>query len=154
MKALSIKQPWAELIVSGIKDIENRSWRTHFRGRVYVHASAKISDFVLSSEQLKLFMASRISKDNLTFLAIIGEVDIVDCVINHASVWAEQMITHPCEEIPGMSIIQRGQDYIWNWVLANPVKYDHPILNVKGALSFWDFENTQHQQYEQFRKVH
>ena len=28
---------------------------------------------------------------------------------------------------------------IYNWVLANPVVYDKPILNVKGKLSFWEF---------------
>lgn len=37
--ALSIKQPWAWLIVHGIKDIENRHWRTKFHGRFFVHAS-------------------------------------------------------------------------------------------------------------------
>lgn len=42
MKAISEKQqPWASLIVHGIKDIENRSWRTNFRGRVLIHSSAK-----------------------------------------------------------------------------------------------------------------
>lgn len=39
MKALSIKQPWAHLIVSGVKDVENRSWKTNYRGRIFVHAS-------------------------------------------------------------------------------------------------------------------
>ncbi|MBK5570115.1 ASCH domain-containing protein [Ensifer sp. SSB1] len=39
MKALSIRQPWAWLIVNGHKDIENRTWRTSFRGRVLIHAS-------------------------------------------------------------------------------------------------------------------
>ena len=39
MKALSIRQPWAWLIVHGRKDIENRSWRTKFRGRFLVHAA-------------------------------------------------------------------------------------------------------------------
>ena len=29
---------------------------------------------------------------------------------------------------------------IYNWVLANPVLYEKPILNVKGKLSFWEFE--------------
>ncbi|AWI90326.1 hypothetical protein C0214_19955 [Methylobacterium sp. DM1] len=32
VKALSIMQPWAWLIVNGHKDIENRDWRGHFRG--------------------------------------------------------------------------------------------------------------------------
>ncbi|RZJ91586.1 MAG: ASCH domain-containing protein, partial [Chryseobacterium sp.] len=41
MKSLSIKQPWASLIASGIKDIENRTWATKYRGRIYIHASGK-----------------------------------------------------------------------------------------------------------------
>lgn len=39
MKALSIRQPWAWLIVNGYKDIENRSWDTKYRGMVLIHAS-------------------------------------------------------------------------------------------------------------------
>lgn len=38
MKALSIRQPWAWLIVAGHKDIENRDWQTHYRGDVLIHA--------------------------------------------------------------------------------------------------------------------
>ncbi|WP_420213466.1 ASCH domain-containing protein (plasmid) [Burkholderia aenigmatica] len=40
MKALSIRQPWAWLIAAGHKDIENRTWRTHYRGALLIHASA------------------------------------------------------------------------------------------------------------------
>lgn len=40
--ALSLRQPWAWLIVEGFKDIENRSWRASFRGPVLIHASAKM----------------------------------------------------------------------------------------------------------------
>ncbi len=31
-RALSLKQPWAWLVVKGYKDIENRSWSTNHRG--------------------------------------------------------------------------------------------------------------------------
>ncbi len=41
MKALSIIQPWASLIATGIKDVENRTWRTNYRGEFLIHASAK-----------------------------------------------------------------------------------------------------------------
>ncbi len=41
MKALSIKQPWAELISQGIKTIEIRSWNTKYRGYFLIHASKK-----------------------------------------------------------------------------------------------------------------
>lgn len=36
--ALSLYQPWAHLVVRSIKDVENRSWSTTFRGTVYIHA--------------------------------------------------------------------------------------------------------------------
>lgn len=39
MKALSIKQPWADLIVEGLKPIENRTWITFHRGPLLIHAS-------------------------------------------------------------------------------------------------------------------
>jgi hypothetical protein len=38
MKALSIRQPWAYLIITGDKDIENRTWATAYRGPVLIHA--------------------------------------------------------------------------------------------------------------------
>ena len=44
MKTLSVRQPWANLIVDDIKPIENRTWKTNYRGRIYVHAPAKIDD--------------------------------------------------------------------------------------------------------------
>ena len=37
--ALSIRQPWAHLIVTGQKDVENRTWSTKFRGPFAIHAS-------------------------------------------------------------------------------------------------------------------
>ena len=40
-KALSVRQPWAWLIVNGWKPIENRSRRTNVRGRILIHASLK-----------------------------------------------------------------------------------------------------------------
>ncbi|EOL8937010.1 ASCH domain-containing protein [Cronobacter dublinensis] len=43
MKAISIRQPWAWLIVNGYKDIENRSWRTKYRGPVLIHAASGLT---------------------------------------------------------------------------------------------------------------
>lgn len=42
MKALSIQQPWASLIVYGFKHVENRRWLTHYRGPVLIHAGKAI----------------------------------------------------------------------------------------------------------------
>lgn len=41
MKAISVRQPWAWLIVNGYKDIENRTRNTSYRGRILIHASKK-----------------------------------------------------------------------------------------------------------------
>ncbi|MDR2223588.1 MAG: ASCH domain-containing protein [Flavobacteriaceae bacterium] len=118
-KAISVKQPWAELICLGVKDIENRTWKTKFRGRVYIHAPAKEDKSSrLTTEQVNAI--DHIEETRLELSAIIGEVDIVDCVQNHKSIWAE-----------------KGEG-IWHWVLKNPVFYEQPILNVKGKLGLWD----------------
>lgn len=149
MKTLSIKQPWASLIAHGIKDVENRSWRTKFRGRIYIHASAykanqgapiplTFGHYDLLKE-LNGDLADELCDGTLVRSAIIGEVDVVDCVINYDSIWAEHMAFDVCPDT-GIHILRKGQPYIWNWVLANPILYDKPIQNVKGALSFWEYE--------------
>lgn len=149
MKALSIKQPWASLIAHGVKDIENRTWKTHFRGKIYIHSSAKSAGKMkelLTPEQYDFLLKSGWkSGTNKPISAIIGEVEIVDCVINHESIWADK--TQFREEDDFMDESDERNYYenvlpnikpIYNWVLANPVLYEKPILNVKGKLSFWE----------------
>ena len=42
MKCLSLRQPYADLVVTGRKTIETRKWNTNFRGKFLVHASKTI----------------------------------------------------------------------------------------------------------------
>ena len=42
MKVIVVRQPWAWLIVHGYKDIENRSWKTRYRGTLLIQASANL----------------------------------------------------------------------------------------------------------------
>ena len=148
-KVLSVKQPWARLICSGIKDIENRTWKCpqkYIGQRVLIHASSdkKFNYDVLNIKQYNAFLDKQTFKrddfpfvDKLTRSAIIGSVEIVDCVINHPSIWAEKsngvMVGHAF-------VYKSNEKPIWNWVLAKPMLFDNPILNVKGKLSFWDFD--------------
>lgn len=90
MKTITIKQPWASLIVEGIKDIENRTWKCpkkYIGKRVLVHASA-IPVSGLPCEALTNLQYSKVFSDGqLDALcgingAIIGSVEIVDCVVN------------------------------------------------------------------------
>ena len=41
MKCLSLKQPFAELLISGKKTVELRKWNTKFRGKFLIHASKR-----------------------------------------------------------------------------------------------------------------
>lgn len=145
MKAITIKQPWASLIVEGIKDIENRSWpcpKKYIGKRILIHASAKSVEYnslreILTKAQWE---ALRGNFDPFKFVdcgTIIGSVKIIDCVINHPSIWAEQS----SETVNGVTYgITVNQKPIYNWVLANPIKFPEPIP-AKGKLSFWDYPN-------------
>lgn len=108
MKALSIRQPWAWLIVRPdiadptarkiaasagfLKDIENRDWRTAFRGRFLIHASQGMTR--AEYDQAALFVQTCInprlelpSFERLERGGILGEADLVDVVDDSSSPW-------------------------------------------------------------------
>ena len=88
MKALSLKQPWADLIVSGVKPIENRKWKSSYRGPLLIHAS-KNPD----KEGAKWIVDHFPELKDLIYWTnhlkgkIIGQVNMVDCVEEHSSPW-------------------------------------------------------------------
>lgn len=85
MKALSIQQPWAWLIVNGYKPVENRDWPTRVRGRVLIHAGKKIDadgyHFVRRQfPHIELPTSFDVG-------GIVGEARITDCVRDMDSAW-------------------------------------------------------------------
>lgn len=131
-KVITIKQPWADLIVNGIKDVENRTWQTTFRGRVLIHASMKsdISGNVGVRQLLSEHQRADLMKRNelVRYLchkwvdgAIIGSVEIYDVQTNVRSMWAEQGT--------------------YNWLLRNPVAFENPLCGIKGKLGIWEIED-------------
>ena len=139
MKAITIKQPWAYLIANGFKDIENRTWKTSFRGKVLIHAGVSpqkgfYKDFVPAWDFFTEDQKRLIIQESAIRGAIIGSVEIVDCVVNHPSIWAEK--TRRDYVFGEIKYI----DPIYNWVLANPILFPEPIP-AKGRLSFWDYPN-------------
>lgn len=52
MKAISIRQPWAHLIVCGLKKYETRTWNTNHRGLTLIHASKKIDEDAMRNLQV------------------------------------------------------------------------------------------------------
>lgn len=88
--ALSIRQPWAWLIVQGLKPVENRSRRSRYRGPLLIHAGR-----TLELDDVDWINATLIGQghDGLPRLSslprggVVGRVDMVDCVTSHSSPW-------------------------------------------------------------------
>ncbi len=147
MKAITIKQPWASFIVHGLKDIENRTWacpKKYIGQRVLIHAGADKtlmnippSDF-MTEDQIDAYEKNRFDFRNL-YSVIIGSVEIVDCVINHPSIWAEKTENYTVGMNPKLHEATTGKKVIYNWVLANPILFENPIP-ASGKLSFWEYD--------------
>lgn len=83
LKALTIRQPWAWLIVAGHKPVENRSWSTKYRGPLAIHAGLSMSaqDYENACE----VFGKRIDRALLQFGGIIGSANLVNVVSCHRS---------------------------------------------------------------------
>ena len=91
MKAISIRQPWAWLIMEGFKPVENRTWPTSFRGDIQIHAAKGCTEaeYAEAVEFVRSFSPSIASRmpalDQLERGGIVGIVTITDCVRQHRS---------------------------------------------------------------------
>ena len=119
MKVLSLKQLFAELIVSGRKTIELRNWNTHFRGRFLIHAS-KIPD----KKAMKKF-----GFEDLPCGFIVGEAELIG--VKKYSNTSE----HKKDKSKHLADSSWGS---YGFVLKN-AKRIKPIP-AKGKLNFWDFK--------------
>jgi hypothetical protein len=119
MKAISIRQPWAWLILHGGKDIENRSWSTGFTGRVLIHASKGMTRDEYD-EAAECYDPGDIGPDLPPFEklergGIVGAVDITGCTASHPSPWFF------------------GR---YGFTLANPEAW--PFIPYRGQLGFFE----------------
>jgi hypothetical protein len=90
LPCLSIRQPWAWLIVQGIKPVENRTWPTTFRGRLLIHAGKTLTRAYYDEvgEQLAPILPAGVELppfEAMQLGGVIGEARITDCVTDHPS---------------------------------------------------------------------
>ena len=79
MKVLSIKEPFASLVSSGIKKIQTRSWKTNYRGEIYIHVS--LSKTGSSDKNRFDKLMDLLPKDyELQYGKIICKCNLVDCI--------------------------------------------------------------------------
>ena len=126
MKCLTVKQPWASLIIDGYKEYEFRSWKTNYRGKLLIHAGKNIEKDMLN----------RFSKYNLNYElgAIIGEAELVDCIL------VDERFNNKLTKINPIVYGKSNHVEKYAWKLVNIKKYDEPIY-VKGKLGLWNFDN-------------
>lgn len=92
MKALSIQQPWAWLIVNGYKDVENRDWPTRYRGPLFIHAGKKVDESAAAwlRRSGRDFLPTGVAvPDVFETGGIVGEARLTDCVTHSDSDWFE-----------------------------------------------------------------
>ena len=126
MKVLSIKEPWAGLIMNGTKKIETRSWKTKYRGEIYIHASSSKAK-ITKPEVYEL-----IKDMNFKCGYIICKCNLVDCIYMTDEYVNDMKINHYEEYICGHYEVGR---YAW---IVEDVKVIEPI-EAKGKLGLWNY---------------
>jgi hypothetical protein len=89
MKILVVRQPWAYLIVHGLKPIENRSWATNYRGPVLIQAASRFSKPDMQAAREYASARGIAIPDVLPVAGVVGIVELTDCVSSHESPWFE-----------------------------------------------------------------
>lgn len=125
VKVLTVQQPFAALLVLGIKDVENRTWRTSYRGQLAIHASkdSARSNFdvihtLTPSEESRWAYSTRLHEGG-AILGCVWLVDIVGPPQRHISKWANPE--------PGT----------FHWVVRDAIASAKPVP-LKGRLGLWD----------------
>lgn len=109
MKALTICQPYAQLIIAGRKTCENRSWPTRHRGLIYIHAGK--SEKWMSVEN-GIEMESGYAVKSFAFGAVVGIARLVDCVNVYDSAIKKYTTAMTSEQ-------RRHVNGEWCWILEN-----------------------------------
>lgn len=125
MKVLTIKQPWATLIMQGYKRFEFRSWQTKYRGDLLIHAGKGID-----KEAIKR-LEKYLPKELLTG-KILGKVTLVDC-IKMSPEFKERLLKEN-KDIYAKSSFQEN----YGWQMDNLQVFKEPI-EIKGHLSLWEY---------------
>ncbi len=110
--ALSVRQPWAELILRGIKTLEIRSSDTRVRGTIYLYTSKILAPIPAAQQAI---ITHGLDADALIRGRLVGTVDI-----QSARPCTNQDASAAC--VPASLLRDK-----WAWELANPQRLDEPL---------------------------
>lgn len=126
MKVLTIKEPFATLIKDKVKIYETRSWKTNYRGEIYIHAGISLSKAV------NVEIAKKYLKSNINPGYILCKCELVDCIL-----MTKEFIDYIYKETKEYDYgrYEEGR-YAWQLkvleVLPEPIK-------AKGKLGIWNY---------------
>lgn len=133
MKAITLTQPWATLVAIGAKQFETRSWRTHYRGRLAIHAAKNYPAWaqkLAASEPFASALAQAPSvlrpQDCLGMVICTCELESCDST---DQLWVSDKERLFGDYSPGR----------YAWLLVHPVALALPIA-ASGALGLWEWE--------------
>lgn len=124
MKALTIKEPWASLIIEKYKKYEFRSWKTKYRGKILIHAGLSVE-----KDMMQRFKDYDIS---IKPGCIIGEATLTDCIL------VDENFNKKLRAIDPIVYGRSNHAETYAWKLEDIVKYEKPIP-CKGKLGLWNY---------------
>ena len=126
MKVLTIKQPWATLIMQGDKRFEFRSWQTKYMGDLLIHAGKGIDKNAM--KRLAKYLP-----DEIPLGKILGKVTLVDC-IRMCSEFKEMLLKENSDIYTKSSFSEN-----FGWQVEDVQVFDEPI-EAKGHLRLWEYD--------------
>ena len=124
MKVISLTEPYATLIMDNKKKIETRSWKTDYRGELYIHAGKGV-------DKKRMDM---ISDYNLKYLLgyIIAKVNLTDCILVDEKMSDELRKSNP-------KVYTHDYTGYYAWKLDDVEILENPI-EANGKLSIWNYD--------------
>lgn len=132
MKALTVLQPWAQLLVLGEKRYETRSWSTGYRGPLLIHAGRRFIEHVRELCATEPFYSALqkhgVNINYMTKGAILGQAELVDCIPS------DQLRFEGKDPEEAFGDFRVGR---YAWRIENPQAFPEPIP-YQGKLGLFD----------------
>ena len=126
LRVLSLVQPWATFIVTGLKHYETRSWATPYRGLILIHASKKTDRRYLARVDVsRLALDAGIS--SFPNGVLLGSAEVTGCVAS------EEMADLVTEQ---ERLVGDFTDGRFAWSLRNATQWTEPVPCL-GSLGIW-----------------
>jgi hypothetical protein len=157
VKVLSVQSPFSWFIVYGLKDIENRSWKTNYRGKILIHSSGKdrkeisiddIPEPLLNDYEkyINTDLKDFVSLQKIKYLSDCQKLEKIDNLIDEYSMKNDVFLKAGfiIGSIEIVDCIEKTES-IWgnldkfNWLLEKPEILKEPI-KIKGKLGLWEYQ--------------